>query len=230
MAEITTLISSSPIKSHPSTYIIEECIESVKYLGRTIVMQDGVREEQQGYASNYQEYLTRLQKKYPDLEIISMAEHKHQARTMRDCLESVTTPVILFIEHDMALRGDIPTETIYNMIIEDRADVVRMLYEDNDLTNFRHMLKDREGDFTQTKQWSGRPHFARAEYYRKILKTYFTPESKTFIEDRMHGVVDSEDNWNAHKLWIYAPEAPVNRFKITDGREGDEKYDDQLIY
>lgn len=232
MDNLTALISSSPIKSHPSTQFIDECIQSLRDRGltRIIVMQDGVRPEQEAYRERYEEYLTRLKNKNPDLTILSMGEHKHQARTMRDCLEFVTTPVILFIEHDMALQGDIPLQTMTDRLMGDDTDVIRLLYEDNDLLNFSYMLREKDGDFTQTVQWSGRPHLARTEYYRMILKKYFSPESKSFIEDRMHGVVDSEDNWNNHKLWIYTPEPPVNRFKINNGREDDPKWDSELVF
>lgn len=230
-SEITVLVSCSPIKSHPSTEIIQECIDSVMERlpeSRIIVMADGVRPELSRYAENYFKFLTRLKKLYPDLLVFRAPAHLHQAAMTKLTLPDVDTPVILFIEHDMALQGDIPVDTIIKRL-ED-SDLVRLLYEDNDLINFKHMLKEKHGDFTQTKQWSQRPHFARTEYYRMILDKYFTRDSRTYIEDRMHGVIDSEDNWNAHKLWVYTPPLPVNRFKINDGRDGDPKYDQDLIY
>lgn len=233
MDQITCMISCSPIKSHPDTSIIEECIESLKDyrpFSRIIVMADGVREEQAHYQPRYAEFLSRLQKKYPDLDIFSMSEHKHQARTMRDCLQFVTTPVILFIEHDMALTGDIPFDTMIRMIMNEEADLIRLLYEDNDLINYTHLMMEKVGDFTKTKQWSQRPHVAGTEYYRRILNNNFSPNSKTFIEDRMHGVIEAEDNWNNNKLWTYTPPVPVQRFTYKDGRDGDPKYDDKLIY
>jgi hypothetical protein len=232
MDKITALISCSPIKSHPSTEIIEECIESIKERtdARIIVMADGVREEQEDYRPRYEEFLTRLRKKYPDIGISSMAEHKHQARTTRDTLSEVTTPVILFIEHDMALYGDIPIEEMYNMITSGEADLIRLLYEDNDLINYTHLMIEKVGDYTKTKQWSQRPSLASTQYYRRILNDHFSPKSKTFIEDRMHGVIEAEDNWNHNKLWTYTPEIPVQRFTYKDGREGDSKFDDLLIY
>ena len=232
MDQLTVLISCSPIKSHPSTKIIEECIESVLPLGcRIIVMADGVREEQEEYRPRYEEFLTRLQKIYPDLEIRISDIHRHQARMTKWTLdEAVRTPVILFIEHDMALKGNIPVEEICNKIIGGDADVVRLLYEDNDLINYTHLMIEKIGDYTKTKQWSQRPHFASAFYYRRILNDHFSPNSKTFTEDRMHGVIESEDNWANNRLWTYTPEPPVQRFTYKDGREDDPKYDDLLIY
>lgn len=229
MDNITALISCSPIKSHPSTKIIDQAIASVKEM-KTIVMCDGVREEQEEYRPRYEKFLTRLQKKYPELEMLRMTEHVHQARATNICLQLVKTPVILFLEHDMAIRGEIPFKKIVKMITDGKADLVRLLYEDNDLINYTHLWGEKVGDFTKTMQWSGRPHFASTDYYRRILADHFSPNSKTFIEDRMHGVIEAEDNWGHNKLWVYTPEPPVNRFKISDGRDGDEKYDDLLVF
>jgi hypothetical protein len=233
MDNITVLICSSPIKSHPSTHIIDETIQSVvEHLpgARIVIMQDGVREEQKAYEEAYEQYKVNLINKGYPVDFMILSEHCHQARMTLQALHGVLTPIILFIEHDMPLRGDIPIDDIVAKLLSGDADLIRLLYEDNDLTNFSYMLREKEGDFTQTVQWSGRPHFARTDYYRRILTTYFSPHSKTFIEDHMHGVVDSEENWNNHKLWVYTPALPVNRFKINDGRDGDEKYDDQLIF
>jgi hypothetical protein len=232
MDTLTALISCSPIKSHPSTEIIEECIESIKARtdARIIVMADGVREEQEDYRRRYEEFLTRLQKKYPDLEIANMDSHKHQARTTSIVLQIVKTPVILFIEHDMALKGEIPLEEMCGMITKGEADIVRLLYEDNDLINYTHLMIEKVGDYTKTKQWSQRPHFASTTYYKRILSSNFSPNSKTFIEDRMHGVIESEDNWNNNKLWTYTPELPVQRFTYRDGREDDPKFESLLIF
>ena len=233
MVSVTCLISCSPIKSHPSTDIIDDCINSLKEKlpgCPILVMADGVRAEQEDYAPRYKKFLTRLQKKYPDIEVHSMPEHRHQARTMQTCLVEVTTPVILFIEHDMALKGHIPVDEMVEMITSGKADLIRLLYEDNDLINYTHLMMEQVGDYTKTKQWSQRPHFASLAYYKRILQDNFSPNSKTFIEDRMHGVIEAEDNWNNNKLWTYTPELPVQRFTYRDGREDDSKYEDKLIF
>ena len=193
-------------------------------------MADGVREEQEDYRPRYEDFLARLQKKYPDLEIFKAKDHQHQARMTTNTLMHVFTPVILFIEHDMALKGDIPIKEMCKMITDGKADVVRLLYEDNDLINYTHMMRGKVGNYTRTMQWSQRPHFAGADYYRRILANYFSPNSKTFIEDRIHGMIEAEDNWEHHKLWVYTPEIPVQRFTYKDGREDDDKFVDQLIF
>ena len=65
MREITVVIPTSPIPSHPSTAIIDETIASVRKQlpdSRIIVTADGVRAEQVGMANNYFEYLVALNK------------------------------------------------------------------------------------------------------------------------------------------------------------------------
>jgi hypothetical protein len=83
----------------------------------------------------------------------------------------------------------------------------------------------------KTIQWSQRPHLARADFYRRILNDHFTSEAKTFIEDKMHGVVyqawkvEQNQGWNKYRLWIYHPtDGNIKRSLHTDGRGGEDKY------
>ena len=81
---------------------------------------------------------------------------------------------------------------------------------------------------TKTTQWSQRPHLALTEFYRKMLDTYFKPDEKSFIEDKVHGRLISDYNsrgkvgWNDWKLFIYSPQRDMKRSYHLDGR-GDEK-------
>ena len=107
MSEITVLIPSSPIPSHPSTRIIEETIASVRYHlpeAPIIVMQDGVRPEQADRIPAYHEYIENLKAlQIPHLRVSQFEELTHQAYMMMQTLPHVITSLILFCEHDTPL-------------------------------------------------------------------------------------------------------------------------------
>jgi hypothetical protein len=95
-------------------------------------------------------------------------------------------------------------------------------------------MRGRTGDILRTSQWSQRPHLATAAFYRRILRDHFSWSARSFIEDKMHGVVDvavREDGdlgWDQWRLGIYAPQDDgLNNFKRsyhTDGRAGEDNY------
>jgi hypothetical protein len=76
----------------------------------------------------------------------------------------------------------------------------------------------------RTAQYSQRPHLASTDLYRRMLTDCFSPQSKAFIEDRMHSVVyeayrlRGKAGWNDWKLWLYAPAGDMKRSYHTDGR------------
>lgn len=226
------LVSSSPIKSHPSTHIIDKVLGSIYERlpsSRVIIMQDGVRSEQQEYHDRYEEYLRRMIDNHPEAEIVIANEHKHQARMTRDVLRAVTTPYIFFVEHDMVLCEEIPFDTMKELIASGQANLVRLMFEAHILDVHRHLMLERKGDFTKTIQWSQRPHLASTEFYKRILNDYFSDHSLTYIEDRIYGVV-SESPWENFKLWVYTPDGDNKRSYTIDGREDDPKWDQELVY
>ncbi len=86
----------------------------------------------------------------------------------------------------------------------------------------------------RTAQWSQRPHLASTAFYRDMIDRYFNPQSRTMIEDVMHGIVheayqrEGEMGWNLWRLWIYTPETDslgIKRSYHLDGRGADPKYD-----
>jgi hypothetical protein len=235
--EITVLISSSPIKSHPSTHIIDETITSIRERlpdQPVIVMQDGVRDHQADYRERYAEYLENLDAKWGDSALIlQSANHMHQAAMTRSALAYVRTPVILFMEHDTPLTGpQIPWEELGRYLVNGDANVIRFMHESHVLPDHEHLTLDHGTPLTKSIQWSQRPHLARKDYYDHILANYFSDQSNTFIEDRMHGKL--QELYDVHGLWdgyyLYTPEGDQKRSYHSDGRENEPKWDNELVY
>src|SRR6266403_1770363 len=107
---ISVLVSSSPIESHPSTKIIETTIASIRFHlpdSFIYIMLDGVRQEQEHYTERYVQYLGTLVGKaisgMGNIKLVPFLEFTHQAGMTMKTLEMVTTPFILFAEHDTPL-------------------------------------------------------------------------------------------------------------------------------
>lgn len=245
--DVTVLMPTSPVVSHPSTHIIDETIENtMKHFHepvQMIIMADGLRDET--YAKKYSEYLRRLmwscnRSNTPRL-VLAHKTHQHQSLMTREALGYVTTKTILFVEHDAPLVPDYEFnfDQLTQPILAGDAYVIRFHHEALVLDEHRHLMIDQPTIISsvplwRTRQWSQRPHLASAEFYRTILQAYFEPEARTMIEDVMHGVVDSkvEDGgmmaWYEFRLWMYYPAitdktANIKRSYHLDARGGDKK-------
>ncbi len=245
----TFIITTSPIESHPSTEIISQTVESIRYWHPTseiVIVADGIRPEQEHLRDSYIEYLKNLNWTvnhiWKNVHVLHMGEFSHQVKMTRYVLDYfVETPLICFLEHDTPLVTDEPIQwaALKILILEDELDVVRLYHEGQIPKEHVYLYDDRSQNFNgalvrRTRQWSQRPHIAKASYYRKILKEHFTEGAITFIEDKMHSVAQVTPD--EHRIAIYTPAPgpgnPTNwkRSLHSDGRNGGPKFDDELIF
>ena len=244
---ITVLMPTSVIPAHPSTAAIEATVASVRAQlpdVEIVVMADGVRAEQSDRAADYAEYMRRLlwlaHHHWSGVRVEIAPEHLHQGNVTRRALRSVTTPCVLFVEHDTPLCGDIDWRACTEAVTSGAANVIRFHHEAHVLEPHQHLMLDTVpqdvcgAPMLRTRQWSQRPHLASTSYYRDLIGRYFGSGSRTMIEDVMHGVVDQaarehgEDGWRRHKLWMYAPPGDMKRSLHLDARGEDPKYD--MVY
>lgn len=244
---ITVVVPVSPIASHPETHILCETLDSVRHHlpdAELIVTFDGVRKEQEARRADYDEFTRRalwlLDKRYGNALPMLFDQHMHQSGMMRAVLDEVRTPLLMYVEADCPLVTDelIAWPAITDFIQSGESNLVRLHHESHILDSHQHMCHgvDHAGLLTRTSQWSQRPHVASVALYRRLLDSYFTPNSKAFLEDRLHGIVDEAyridgmAGWNQFRLHLYTPEGNVKRSYTTDGRAGEAKYDDSQIW
>jgi hypothetical protein len=232
--ELTVLIPTSPVVGNPDTAHIEQTVTSVRERlpGCPIVLMfDGVRDEQERLRTAYAEYVRRTlwlaNHHWGNCFPFVHGEHLHQAEMTVRALDVVRSPLILFVEHDTPLEGDVPWSQLTAPLLTDKVDVVRLYHEAAVQPEHEHLMGDHIGDFALTRQWSQRPHLARVDYYKRILRRFFSSRSRTMIEDRMHGAVQDE-SWEAHRLVVYLPEGNCKRSTHLDARESEPKYEMRL--
>ena len=245
---ITVVVPVSPIPSHPGTEILDETIASVRHHlpgAPIIVTFDGVRPEDEARHDAYDEHirraLWRLDHVHGNVRAYLFDNHRHQTGMMRAILPEVTTPLLIYVEHDTPLVTDEPIDfgLVTAFLTSGSSDAIRFHHEAIIPAEHEHMMYGREPNmpFVRTSQWSQRPHVATTAFYRRIIETCFTPDARSFIEDRMHGIVDEAvkldglNGWQQYRLHLYDPgNGNMKRSIHLDGRAGNTKYDTSQVF
>ena len=229
--QVTILIPTSPIPSHPSTALIDETIAGIRNYFPTamiIIMCDGVRAQVEHRRGAYQEYLHNLHKKYVqsidfgNVELAFFTDPTQQAWMTRETLKRVTTPFVLFNEHDAILRANPPIEwdAIFHLLGTDEANMVRFYHWDRIWHEHEYLMRDHivfeNVEFVRTVQFSGWPFIAKTDYLRRLVTDYFGPYDRKMIETGLYGPICSAP-WDAHKMVIYYPDN-ADCFVHRDGR------------
>ncbi|MFC9432716.1 hypothetical protein [Nocardia sp. NPDC057030] len=234
---ITVMVSTSPIPSHPDTAIIDETIASVRAQlpdSEIVLMHDGVRPDQQHRRADYETYIQRVlwsaDHQWRNVLPLIFDDHLHQAGCTIRALEHVRTPLLLFIEGDTPLTGEIPWAAISDTIVHGDANVVRFSHEAHILDVHRYLTLDADPQtvrgvpMTRTIQWSQRPHLASVAWYRNTLDRHFRTGTTDFIEEVFHGRLieahrrDGDMGWLTWRTWLYTPPGDIKRSYHLDGR------------
>jgi hypothetical protein len=237
---ITVLMPTSPIPSHPDTSIVEQTVASIRErlpLAEIIIMADGVRPELEHRRADYTEYLERLVwlcRRWKAIPLV-FEEWQHQANTTRRALQMVRTDLVLYVEHDTPLTGDIPWKQLGHFVLNDDFHVIRFHHERQIPGEHEYMMRgdvtlSKDGQdfrFRRTVQWSQRPHLARTDRYRQWVDKFFPPASRTMIEDRLHGIAANAD-WDEFRVGIYLPRGSIQRSLHLDGRGSDSKFEETM--
>jgi hypothetical protein len=227
---ITIVVVTSVLPSHPDTLILDETISSVRshFPENEIILQiDGLREERLERKDAYDEFKSRVLWKclhqWKNVLPVIFDKHSHQTNMMKETIDLVQTAAILYVEGDAPITPDIEIDwqKCLDMLEYEKANTIRFHFEESIPFEHDHLMLGLEDGFMKTIQWSQRPHLSLTKYYREVVLP--ACDDKTFIEDKFHGVVQ-DDGWDKHKLWIYHPEGSIKRSYHLDGRAGTRKF------
>jgi hypothetical protein len=173
--DLTVVVQTSFIPSHPDTVMLERSLASLKWLGgppRFLFLFDGLDgspEEERRYGW----YKRLVRARFPG----SYYEADHRVGSggcLSRALDRVTTPYLLYWEHDWELNRPIDTAGVLQALREDPG--VRLVRLNKRVT------LEVEGDLelrqrpsgalplVATPCWSANPHFARTETYRSFVR------------------------------------------------------------
>lgn len=231
---ITVVTPVSPIPSHPDIGILEETIASVRHHlpdAEVMLLFDGVRAELEHRREAYEESIADTlwaAKHWGAVCPWVFDDHRHQVGMLRYVIGEIRTPLMVFVEQDAPLERDHIDWDACIKRIAAGADVVRFYHESEIHPDHQYLMREREGDFVRTLQYSARPHLATVNYYKRVLAENFSERAVTFVEDVLHGAAQCEPD--RHNLWIYAPEGNIRRSYHLDGRAGDPKFEELLRF
>lgn len=244
---LTVIITTSPTPFHPSTEHLDITIESVRAQlpnADIVIAADGCRPEQSNRRSAYEEYLRRVvykcQHEWHNVLPVLMPEWVHQANSVKRALEEVHTPLIVFMEHDTPLEGEIPWPSLCHLVLEDTFREIRFHFDPAIHPDHEHGMIDPEPVEIGTHhgivhvrrtwlRWS-RPHIASTAHYRDRVMSYFNADSRSMIEDPLHSVVECAwmdngmEGWDEWRIAIYTPEGGYKRSSHLDSRGADPKF------
>jgi hypothetical protein len=219
---ITVIIPTSPIPIHPSTEIIEKVIHSIRHQlpeAQIWILIDGVREQMKHRAGQYKEYVRRLMNLADeDIILLPFAKHLQQAGMLKIAISEISTPLLLFCEHDAVLDDKpIAWDKIENLLLSEEAYLVRLYW--NSVPHPEHLafFGDRSGEFIKTTQYSGWPHIARVDFYKRVLREYFSGNDKQMLESALYGPCCGMP-WEVFKMWVYCPDGDGVRFHHLNAR------------
>jgi len=236
--DITFIVPTSVLVTHPDTSIIDKVIKSIRnhFPQNEIILQvDGLRREQKHRKEQYDEYKNKILWKclheYKNVLPIIFDEFSHQSNMMKETIDLINTPLMFYIEGDIELKEniDLDWQEIINLLASEKAFTVRFYTYNNAIEEAHmHMMLGQEGNFMKTFQWSQQPHISYVSYYKGVVLPNTTP--KLFIEDKFHGKVATEchenpEKWDMHRLWLYNP--PGKDIRIAndlDGRKNLRKF------
>lgn len=153
--QLTVLIPTSPIPSHPSTAILDETISNVRRYtdARIIIMADGCHKSfDEKRVQDYKEYIKTVKGNvmfgvYGDCHVMDFKDHTHQCEMTKQVLKrEVDTPLVMFVEHDTSPIGDIPFQAICDLVENNSwVDYVRFnIFEKIPLEHRYLMLESEE--------------------------------------------------------------------------------------
>jgi hypothetical protein len=227
---ITIVVVTSILPSHPDTLILDETIASVRshFPENEIILQiDGLRKERLDRKDVYDEFKSRVLWKclheWKNVLPIIFDDHSHQTNMMKETIGLVQTAAIVYVEGDAPItpNAEIDWQKCLDMLEYEKANTIRFHFEASIPADHEHLMLGIEDGFMKTLQWSQRPHLSLTKYYREVVLP--ACDDRTFIEDKFHGVVQ-DDGWDKHKLWIYHPEGNIKRSYHLDGRQGTRKF------
>lgn len=235
---ITVIIPSSPIPSHPSASKIALAISSIrKHLPdvEILIQLDGVRSENENRRESYEEYKRNLvwfcnHNSHNILPIV-FPEYLHQTEMMHRTIPYIRTPILMYLEHDWEiLDRPIDWDGMCNALLKGAVGSVRLCRWTQIHEQHEYLTRGREAfegfPYVKIMQWSGHPHLATVEYYKKLL-SHTSRETRSLLETWAYGLVGGTE-WDVWKPTVYNPKGDIKRIEHTDGREGDPVFEPKL--
>ena len=200
MSEVTIIITSSFIPSHPNTYIIDAVINSI-YNNiiydkidnlKILIACDGLKLNTDNKKMvKYHKYIDNLKNKWKDnenIKIILNNKFGHLVGNIKNVFSYVETDYILIVQHDLMFVSQLNL----NDIIDDLKKYPELKHvRFNKRNNIKagwdktkkfasKIIKTEKNSYILTESWSDQNHICKSSYYQNIV--FKEVIEKTFME------------------------------------------------
>lgn len=208
---LTIIITASFIPSHPSIKIIQETIESLKFINmpsntKIILAHD--------YNNNinyikYFEKLNQYIKSRSNIIIVRRTTNGHLTGNIRNALQYVNSKYILVLQHDLVFIQNIDIQKVIEDIEKNnnikhvrfnrRKNIKGGFDSINDL--FGLQVKQKNYTYTRTPGWSDQNHLCLTSYYTNIVMNECSDGD--FMERQLNGKNINEEIHKKYGTYLF---------------------------
>lgn len=224
---LSVIITSSHIQSHPNIKIIKETIDSLKLINEDnleIIITHDYSENVDflNYLNNLKEYIKNL--KYKNIKILTSDKHVHLTGTIRNAINYVKTKYVLIVQHDLSFIKKFEIDKIIlDMEKNPKIKCVRFNKRENIKTGFDGIndlfgkeIECENYSYTRTPAWSDNNHLCLSSYYEKlILKECLDGKP---MEEQVHGRSINEETHSKWGTYLFGKNYEGPYIKHTDGK------------
>ncbi len=236
--QVTVLIPSSQIPSHPSIGLIQRAIRSIQEVlalptAQVIVSCDGPPAHLD--PAPYLEYRRRLHAygQSRGIYIVELDEHQGLPGVIRNGFTHVVSPLVLVFQHDVEVVRSIDVAGVCNALLQSHFQInhIRLNHRKNREYKADSILKEVEHPdlhvpLLRTIAWSDMPHFTTAEYYRREVIPRLRPtRSSRGVENQLGPLIQADVKAHGfdaahprHGTFVYGQRGDPPVLRHLDGR------------
>lgn len=221
--QITVLLTTCPLPSHPSPWVVEAVCHSIRRhlpTSRIVILCDGPKEMEPDSYPEFKKAARDL-----GLELAEFAAHHHQTLMVRTAFLStdfITTPIVIVGDGDWGFRQRyIDWQGIVNTLMDD-TNRINHIQIRQDILGVWEFAMDCFGELERyhginvlpTTNFQAPTHIARTDWYRRIARHLHNPQ-----------LLERQDMWDALRLTggidemaAYIPPGPIGRLYHLDGQ------------
>ena len=221
---ITTIITTSPIPSHPTCVVIDEVFKSLKmvpmlYNGPIIVACDGSPTKNDNY-ENYKRVLGDKINRLPNGKMVSLNRQGYLSGNVKNAMKHVDTKYVMVIQHDFPfLYSFDPNHLVGVMERHPEVKLIRFnKRSNNQAVGVDSKIEERCFEnlcLTKTNGWSDNNHFTTKKYYDTLV----LPNLNNVKCMEMALMGPTKIDPDKYGVYLYGPMSNGPMIKHVDGRE-----------
>lgn len=226
MNNVSLIITTSPIKIHPNTTIIDKVIHSIEKMNynfkEKIISYDTFieKDEDSESVNQYNQYKKIMKEKYTDYKHIELEKHEHFIGSLYNTLKICKSKFFFLVQHDIELKGIYPIDKFLN---NKYWDIIATHHLKKGLTetHFYPININRNKYLFKSYGWSERIFLSKRDFMIKKIEDMYKENRKKY------NFIDLDFNREFKKL--YKKNEKINNYKDIDYNNNIQLYENYWI-